>query len=949
MADHAFLYFRDPAFIADVPDAKRADLQAEDEQSARRLAALKQAIRNAGLRYPPYENYPCRYDGLRIDRRRVNRELLDEAERAALLALAEGGIVAAEKYERLDAEARQLVDRFGIVHLAGLEQFGQRVSKQLWEAIQEEHRLPDTGPAVARAETDALAAEADYHEQSMESRLRVYVGRDGVQQFLTTFAEEDDEVVCVLVGPPGSGKSAALARFVTQYRRDHLETLVIPHFVGASPYSTSLHQMLRRFCLLLADRFGFSSELPEETDKLVTTFRGYLASVPAESRVMLAIDGVNQLDETDQAHELHWLPEQLPRHVKVIASCIAGPDAENPELEAFGRRMYCQWGIGPLEEEERRGIIREVPSLSAKTLDQEQVRLLLSNPATANPLFLLVALEELRGFGSFQQLNARIADFPREGDTLVALFVQVIERLEEDFDTNLVCTVFTLLASARRGLCEEELQALVADIPGREDLFPALRQLRPYLLNRGHLLDFHHQSLANAVRQRHLASEEARQSAHLRLADYFAGRELGERKVEELPWQLAKACAWRRLYGLLADLPFFAAAWQAVRLDLMGYRVQVETNSHLRLLDAYQCVVNQPARHQEVHVWNIATLLYEKGHAKEALALQEHLVATLHKAGDEEEKLQAALGNQALVLDRLGDWERAMRLYKQQEEICRRLGILESLQECLGNQALIHGRSGRWDEAFRLHDEEEETCQRLGDKRGLVASLVNRSRVLLQRRAKGDLQRVMTTSQTAERICRELGDRDGLQRAVGNQALVLKARNDLDAAMRRLIEQERVCCELGLPDSLQRCWANQANILEIRGDLDGAMKLNEQVERICRDMDDRDSLQRCLGNQGNILAQKGLFQEALDKYRQKERICRDLPNLSSLSWVLSNQALLLASKMDRAQTALPLAEEGYRLAIQHGFHELARSAKPILDFTRERAMAEQQQRASKRT
>ena len=101
-----------------------------------------------------------------------------------------------------------------------------------------------------------------------------------------------------------------------------------------------------------------------------------------------------------------------------------------------------------------------MPSLSAKTLDDDQVRLLLSNPATANPLFLLVALEELRGFAPYERLNERIAAFPREGDTVTAIFTQVIERLAEEFNQKLVETVLTLLASARRGLSERELQEL---------------------------------------------------------------------------------------------------------------------------------------------------------------------------------------------------------------------------------------------------------------------------------------------------------------------------------------------------------------------------------------------------------------------------------------------------------------------------------------------------------
>jgi hypothetical protein len=58
--------------------------------------------------------------------------------------------------------------------------------------------------------------------------------------------------------------------------------------------------------------------------------------------------------------------------------------------------------------------------MSAKNLSPRQIGLLLSNPATENPLFLLVALEELRGFGSFEQLEARIAAFPWPGGTGVS-------------------------------------------------------------------------------------------------------------------------------------------------------------------------------------------------------------------------------------------------------------------------------------------------------------------------------------------------------------------------------------------------------------------------------------------------------------------------------------------------------------------------------------------------
>ncbi|NIN98726.1 MAG: hypothetical protein GTO49_27890, partial [Anaerolineae bacterium] len=64
-----------------------------------------------------------------------------------------------------------------------------------------------------------------------------------------------------------------------------------------------------------------------------------------------------------------------------------------------------------------------------------------------------------------------------------------------------------------------------------------------------------------------------------------------------------------------------------------------------------------------------------------------------------------------------------------------------------------------------------------------------------------------------ERICRELGRKDGLAICLGNQALILKDRGDLDEAMALHKEEERICRELGRKDGLATCLGNQALIL----------------------------------------------------------------------------------------------------------------------------------------
>ena len=100
----------------------------------------------------------------------------------------------------------------------------------------------------------------------------------------------------------------------------------------------------------------------------------------------------------------------------------------------------------------------------------------------------------------------------------------------------------------------------------------------------------------------------------------------------------------------------------------------------------------------------------------------------------------------------------------------------------------------------------------------------------------------MALHKEQERICRELGNKDGLQASLGNQALILKARGDLDGAMALHKEEERICRELGNKDGLQASLGNQALILKARGDLDGAMALHKEQERICRELGNKDGL-----------------------------------------------------------------------------------------------------------
>ena len=480
--------------------------------------------------------------------------------------------------------------------LDGLNEFGAWVAEKLEQAILNAPELQEHLANTRNVIPSELDEERDFHEQFIENRIRFYIGREQLQDELKAYALGPDTKPCLLVGPSGSGKSAALAKFVSVWRTQHLREVIIPHFIGASPRSTSLRGMLRHLNMELKTTFNLEEEIKQDVGELANQFGEFLGKVPGDLRVLLVFDALNQLDESDNAHSLYWLPRQLPLQVRLMVSCIVDPDRpDQPTLSAMRRNEPYEIKVGLLTDDERLGIVNKIPSAAAKALDEKQVRLLLENKATRNPLYLLIALEELRGFGSFEALNKKIAGLPQIGDTLTAIFQQVIRRLGEDFSAITVKDLLTLLTCSRRGLSERELLDLLdgEQVPidkSTGDLFPILRQLRPYLQFRGPLLDFYHRHLAKAIHEEFFkANDTVQWRKHQRLSDYFDSqsyfleslekqrsranhlpptpRSANIRKVDELPWQrLSQAKLtgeWGEVEQLFINLFFLEAKTEA--------------------------------------------------------------------------------------------------------------------------------------------------------------------------------------------------------------------------------------------------------------------------------------------------------------------------------------------------------------------------------------------------
>jgi len=491
------------------------------------------------------------------------------AARGQVLASPAGAIEEALPVREYDATWDARGSRF-----VGLDALGQMVYEDLLASVSAE--LGDSAPVA----TDELLEESVAADAFIERHTTRFVLGDRASVLDALFqhaGETTDPGVLVLVGEPGSGKSALLGQFQRAWEAANPDALVLSTYVGVGPGSSSVRRLLGLLCRRLARELTEQVDVPEDEERLRSTFRQLLDGAARLRPVVLLVDAVNQLEAGD-ARALRWLLAQLPNGVRVILSTPPGPTLDllrrlpGPPLEL---------PLPALSQSDAVSIVEVFLDRYRKRLDASQKAALLEKRGATSPLFLLIALEELRTLGTYEEITERIRVLPEE---TAPLFRWVLRRLAADdgfrdrsqarIGSDLVRRYCSLLAVSRGGLTPEELAAVVS--PGHRGLDEAPdalgnvaaleRLLRPYLMTRGDLVDFFHGALRAAVEEAYLPDGAARTAAHQELATFFrraadpsddeTWQGASARGLSELPYHLTEAAMWDELCAVLTDVVF---------------------------------------------------------------------------------------------------------------------------------------------------------------------------------------------------------------------------------------------------------------------------------------------------------------------------------------------------------------------------------------------------------
>ena len=480
----------------------------------------------------------------------------------------------------------------------------------------------------------ALEHERDAHREFAEERCRHFVGRQDVLERIKNYlADAQANRPLVIHGVSGCGKTALMAKAIADCGARKAEGRLISRFIGATPGSSDLRSLLVDLCRELG-----VAEIPQDMNELVRAFRGQLsreqdgsgkedAEPPREqSRIVLFLDAIDQLNPTDNARMLYWMPRELKPNVKLVVSVLEiRPDgndrARREDPFDLARRIWPSFlvGLGAMDETSAAGLLNAWLQESGRALQANQTAEVLGKFARCPlPLYLKLASEEARRWKSWEVMPEPLRD------TVEGILEQLLARLErpENHGPTLVSRSLGYLATGKNGLTEDELldvlsrdANVVQDFARRSPESPEIKDKDPlpvivwsrlyadinrYMTHRRAdgtvVMDFYHSQVGEAVRKRCLSSEEVMAQAHQHLAEYFASldywaesleaqrararrlpptpRPANVRKVVELPYhrlEVAKLAGkddpkspyWDAVADLLTDWQFLEAKAEA--------------------------------------------------------------------------------------------------------------------------------------------------------------------------------------------------------------------------------------------------------------------------------------------------------------------------------------------------------------------------------------------------
>jgi nephrocystin-3 len=386
----------------------------------------------------------------------------------------------------------------GIDGYTSVEQFGQTIEDYLLAQLD---RLFPLAKVPSPLERQRAA-----HTAFRFHRLQNFVPRTDVRAKLLTAIKrhiaEPHLGPILLAGPSGQGKSALMADLAQHIEIEHPNWLVLDHYTGADD-ANHLESWVRRILetlhLRIAHLVDGIPDTPKDQKKALSTWIAIAcrkseqdAGRPGDStKLILILDAIDQ--NSDGGKQLDLLkPEVMGPDAVVVASAADG----TPAREAAG--AFEAILVPPLTAALKTQMVTDTLGRFKKKLPVTLAKRLASAKQSGSPLFLGLALEELRIDARHKTLKSLIDDIlttQSAEELFLKNFLLDADYGRPDLPT-LAVAFMALLGASHAGLTELELADLLANRDDRKagdtkkprlpqgHLSRLLTNLGPFLLNK---------------------------------------------------------------------------------------------------------------------------------------------------------------------------------------------------------------------------------------------------------------------------------------------------------------------------------------------------------------------------------------------------------------------------------------------------------------------------------
>jgi tetratricopeptide (TPR) repeat protein len=414
--------------------------------------------------------------------------------------------------------------------------------------------MSQSRPVSVSSTIEDMQAERSALEAFADDRARDFVGRQSVIARVTDLCASPAKAlsptregppwgICI-IGDPGSGKSALFGELLR--RTKETDAFVLAHAAGATPQASSIDAMLRRWIRELGDALAVGDvDLAAniEPEIVERAFASLLARMSSQRRVVILIDAIDQFNKTARGKFTSWLPRPWPINVRLVATAIAG-GASKALAERSGVESLT---LPPLDAAEARGIAdalikRYRSKISPQVIDALLEKKHASAPAFGNPLWLVLAIEELELLDTehFADMQREYSGDPKERlqnammDSVGSMPTDILRLYRATFDSAsatlgvpLASAFVGLISASRSGWRDSDIHQLLPQVSGEpwdEKRFAALcRIFRGQIHQHGTLAQwsFNHPQAQAAARSRLAGLRLSNAQLHLLIADYL--------------------------------------------------------------------------------------------------------------------------------------------------------------------------------------------------------------------------------------------------------------------------------------------------------------------------------------------------------------------------------------------------------------------------------------------